>query len=467
MPDQNQTPDARVVPPAVLDATVDALWPRWRIDAPNGLPDAWRDRAADVARAVLAAAASSSLPDSGERGWSGETCGQCGRPVAESCPSYWLAADELWNEVEGGPAGIRCIPCFTADCEKKAGIHVAWRAVRVDEMDALVAAERGAASSSSDGGEREALGTALRDVLLDTGLLTSDGADLGEGHVLDQIVEQVERRVADVTETALRGQRLDLWGAFGELFRSGPSGWHHENDICGVLSGRIGSAPASSGPPAGGEADERTMRELPAHELEARRRERIAQIAHVAEEVLAALVGDDVDPPPVSSVEEGRDGLAQLRALADLCIADGEAVERRHLQYIGEMEDAITSRANVARRAIAAHDADLAREGRDAPAREPVAFETSERGFKHYAPIPTTAGQVVKVYESSSAMEPCLWLAVDDVPPRVTDDGEVLITAAHLAPDHIDALIATLVAARDNHYHRVDVPACEDGGDEG
>lgn len=59
------------------------------------------------------------------RGEDGEICKRCGRPVARTCPTYWYAPDWLWNEVEGGEDGIRCIPCFTADCEAR-GHRIAW-----------------------------------------------------------------------------------------------------------------------------------------------------------------------------------------------------------------------------------------------------------------------------------------------------------------------------------------------------
>lgn len=58
----------------------------------------------------------------------GEVCKRCGWLVAASCPTWWSAPDALWNEVEGGPGGIRCIRCFTEDCEAK-GVTVYWRAV--------------------------------------------------------------------------------------------------------------------------------------------------------------------------------------------------------------------------------------------------------------------------------------------------------------------------------------------------
>jgi hypothetical protein len=60
-----------------------------------------------------------------------EICGRCGRPVGLSCPSYWLAHDELWRAVIGGEGGIRCVPCFDRDAAAS-GRPVSWRAVERD-----------------------------------------------------------------------------------------------------------------------------------------------------------------------------------------------------------------------------------------------------------------------------------------------------------------------------------------------
>jgi uncharacterized protein (DUF433 family) len=59
----------------------------------------------------------------------GEHCHSCGEAVADTCPTYWIADDDLWSEVEGGPNGIRCIRCFALDCQA-AGIPIFWRACR-------------------------------------------------------------------------------------------------------------------------------------------------------------------------------------------------------------------------------------------------------------------------------------------------------------------------------------------------
>lgn len=80
------------------------------------------------------------------RGADGEICQGCGRPVANTCPSYWTAPDDLWLKVEGQYAGIRCIPCFTRDC-RDMGLSISWMpdaTVKrlVDAMHPVLAAHR-------------------------------------------------------------------------------------------------------------------------------------------------------------------------------------------------------------------------------------------------------------------------------------------------------------------------------------
>lgn len=77
-----------------------------------------------------------------------EICGRCGRPASRGLgDTYWFADNPLWNEVEGGAAGIRCPRHFFEDA-RALGIDVAWRAGRVGEIEDLVPA---ASSVSKDG----------------------------------------------------------------------------------------------------------------------------------------------------------------------------------------------------------------------------------------------------------------------------------------------------------------------------
>lgn len=56
-------------------------------------------------------------------------CADCGLPTPYATGSYWLAPDDLWNDVVGSPALVLCPPCFTDRAAAK-GIAVSWRAVR-------------------------------------------------------------------------------------------------------------------------------------------------------------------------------------------------------------------------------------------------------------------------------------------------------------------------------------------------
>lgn len=92
------------------------------------------------------------------------------------------------------------------------------------------------------------------------------------------------------------------------------------------------------------------------------------------------------------------------------------------------------------------------------PAPEPSSVTVnrgfSARGFKHYEPIETDYGDVVKVYESSAAGDPHLWLAIDATrrtPPPSGDSPEL---TAHLDVEGTKRLIATLQAGLANHYQR-------------
>lgn len=71
----------------------------------------------------------------------------------------------------------------------------------------------------------------------------------------------------------------------------------------------------------------------------------------------------------------------------------------------------------------------------------------TDRGFRHWEPIPTSYGHEIRVYESSAASAPHIWLAVD---------GEKAITdfpgTAHLTLDQAKAVRDALDEAITNHY---------------
>lgn len=72
-------------------------------------------------------------------------------------------------------------------------------------------------------------------------------------------------------------------------------------------------------------------------------------------------------------------------------------------------------------------------------------YEVTDRGFKHYEPIAGDRGETIRVYESSAAREPCIWLEVEDGP-------------AHLTLEQAERVRDTLDAAIRNHYQRESVP---------
>jgi hypothetical protein len=74
-------------------------------------------------------------------------------------------------------------------------------------------------------------------------------------------------------------------------------------------------------------------------------------------------------------------------------------------------------------------------------------FEVTGRGFRHYEPIKTDYGHVVRVYESSAAKGPCLWLAVELDQGLPMEPG-----TAHLTLEQATAIRDALSAAIDGHW---------------
>lgn len=74
----------------------------------------------------------------------------------------------------------------------------------------------------------------------------------------------------------------------------------------------------------------------------------------------------------------------------------------------------------------------------------------TDRGFKHLDPIPDQYGGEVKVYESSAAMQPCIWLAVTQSKQITT--GEKGEAHAHLTIKQAKALRKQIGWLLKNHY---------------
>lgn len=87
-----------------------------------------------------------------------------------------------------------------------------------------------------------------------------------------------------------------------------------------------------------------------------------------------------------------------------------------------------------------------------------ITFFVNERGFKSLAPLDCAYGETIHVRESSSAMEPHLWLDVE-VPNDLNaammgdlSDGTHRATA-HLSAEQAWALKKQLEWALEHHYH--------------
>lgn len=71
-------------------------------------------------------------------------------------------------------------------------------------------------------------------------------------------------------------------------------------------------------------------------------------------------------------------------------------------------------------------------------------YETTDRGFLHMPPIDGTYdGHQAKVYESSAALEPCLWLSAGDGERKVH---------VHLTVEQALRLADQIVFLARNHY---------------
>lgn len=76
----------------------------------------------------------------------GETCEECGFPVAFFTRTFWNAPNELWNEVIGteeNPCGegvVLCPPCFVVAARGR-GVAISWLAVAYARPDPTAGGE--------------------------------------------------------------------------------------------------------------------------------------------------------------------------------------------------------------------------------------------------------------------------------------------------------------------------------------
>lgn len=84
-------------------------------------------------------------------------------------------------------------------------------------------------------------------------------------------------------------------------------------------------------------------------------------------------------------------------------------------------------------------------------------FEVTDRGFKRLMPIGGTMGGRIRVYESSNAMRPCVWVATDELDDLSGPvDGPVHTSRIELAIEDIVVLRDQLDWMVRNHYQAED-----------
>lgn len=81
-----------------------------------------------------------------------------------------------------------------------------------------------------------------------------------------------------------------------------------------------------------------------------------------------------------------------------------------------------------------------------------LARTTTDRGLGHLPPIPSEYGGNIRVYESSAADGPHLWVNVT-APVSLNDpDGPRVAAPMHLTADNARRLAEQLLALVDGHY---------------
>lgn len=83
---------------------------------------------------------------------------------------------------------------------------------------------------------------------------------------------------------------------------------------------------------------------------------------------------------------------------------------------------------------------------------DPIEPDKSGRGFAHYNAVPGAYGGGVRVYESSAASGPHIWLAASQ-PSNLNDPQSPLVEATvHLTLDNARILRDQLTHLIENHY---------------
>lgn len=83
-------------------------------------------------------------------------------------------------------------------------------------------------------------------------------------------------------------------------------------------------------------------------------------------------------------------------------------------------------------------------------------YETTDRGLKHFEPITTAYGHEIRVYESSAADSPHIWLDITQTTETAKAARSNIApesATAHLSVLQALLLIESLTAAVRQHYH--------------
>jgi len=89
------------------------------------------------------------------------------------------------------------------------------------------------------------------------------------------------------------------------------------------------------------------------------------------------------------------------------------------------------------------------------PADHLVNVATSDRGFVRLPPIPSEYGGNVRVYESSAAMGPHIWLTATAPANLNEPDGPAVQAPIHLTLDNARKLAEQIQFLVANHYQAV------------
>lgn len=77
---------------------------------------------------------------------------------------------------------------------------------------------------------------------------------------------------------------------------------------------------------------------------------------------------------------------------------------------------------------------------------------TTDRGFKHMPPIPSKYGGAVRIYESSAATGPHVWLLAESPVDMNNQDGPTVEAVIHLNAENAWLLAEQLRWLLEHHY---------------